>query len=82
MRRIGKINDNIVAVSYYDPYLINRIPDVQAYLIPYSPSEHSMEAALEVIFGKRDPLGRLPVEISKKYPLGFGLSLRGKGNEE
>jgi len=82
MERIGKINDNIVAVSYYDPYLINRIPDVQAYLIPYSPSEHSMEATLEVIFGKRDALGRLPIEISEKYPIGFGLSLRGKGNGE
>ncbi len=75
MDRILKTNNNVVVLSLYNPYLINLIPDVKGCLTAYSASETSMDAVLEVLFGKRNPTGKLPVTVSHNYPLGFGLSL-------
>ena len=78
MNRVMKINDNVAVISYFNPYLINHIPDVRAYMISYSPSETSMDAAIDVLFGKLNPAGKLPLTISEKYPIGFGLNLDGE----
>ena len=47
-------------------------------MISYSSSETSMDAAIDVLFGERNPQGKLPITISEKYPIGFGLSMSGE----
>ena len=74
MKRVAKINDQIIVVSFIDPYLINELPDVQSYIIPFSPSEHSMETTLGIIFGKSGSKGILPIYISEQFPMGHSLT--------
>ena len=70
---ISKVNDKIIVVSFFDPYLINYLPEVQGYVLPYSPSNYSINSAVDVIFGNSRAYGKLPIYISEKYPPGFGL---------
>ena len=68
----------IVVIALGLPYDIEQFPDVEVYLASYAidlwgtPSPSSVEAAIEVIFGK-NPGGRLPVTIGDLYPYGHGL---------
>ncbi len=78
MNKIIKINDNVAVISYFNPYLINHIPGVRTFMISYSPSETSMDAAIDVLFGKLNPGGKLPITLSEKYPIGFGINLMGE----
>ena len=68
-----KINKHIVAVSFYSPYLINEFPEFQGFIATYSPSQESMDTAIEIIFGKRNPQGKLPSSLSNLYPAGSGF---------
>jgi len=60
-------------VSFGDPYFIENIPAVDAYICAYSGAEVSIEAAVETIAGIHNPTGRLPVTIPDIAPFGTGL---------
>ncbi len=75
MKKIVAVNDKVVAVSYYDPHIINQLSDIQSYLVSFSPSHLSISSTLETIFGIRNARGRLPISISASFPLGHGLSM-------
>lgn len=73
MHNIINANKNVIVISYYSPYLINTIPAIPTYVVTYSPSKSSMRAALDVVFGNLEPSGKLPIALSEKYPIGYGL---------
>jgi len=75
LKEISKANKNVIVTSYFDPTLINILPAHKAYIIPFSPSEFSMEAALDLVLGENDAHGKLPFHMSEEFPLGFGLSV-------
>jgi beta-N-acetylhexosaminidase len=62
-----------ILVSFGDPYFIQNMPDVDAYMCAYSSAEASIEAAVESIVGVRNPGGMLPVTIPGIAPFGAGL---------
>ncbi len=70
----------IVAVAIRNPYDIQFIPEVKAYLAAYSDwNGGGVEAGLRAIFGGLNPKGKLPVPLPDKngavlYPAGFGMS--------
>ncbi|MCD6308239.1 MAG: glycoside hydrolase family 3 C-terminal domain-containing protein [Candidatus Latescibacteria bacterium] len=74
MDRIVKANDSVVVLCFADPFLINQLPEIQGYLVTYSPSKYSIEAAVNVLFGKSGPKGVIPVSISDEFPAGAGLT--------
>jgi beta-glucosidase-like glycosyl hydrolase len=68
----------LAALSVGVPYDIRRFPTVQAYVATYNYGATSLESALKVLFGERNPSGRLPVTIrgldgSVLYRYGHGL---------
>ena len=73
LRRILKLNNNSAAVSFFNPYLINQFPDIKGFFVTYSSTEHSMDVAIDTIFGKHKPKGKLPTDISEYYQEGHGL---------
>ena len=75
---ILNVNKHVILISFHNPYLLNYVPDVQSYVIAYSPSQNSINSVLEVIFGKWGASGKLPISISEKFPIGFGLSTGGE----
>jgi beta-N-acetylhexosaminidase len=63
----------VVLVSFGNPYLLRRYPEVHAYLCAYSYFGLMAEAVTEILFGERIPHGRLPVTIPGVCPRGTGI---------
>jgi len=82
MDRIVSANDSVVVLSFADPFLINQLPDIQGYLVAYSPSKYSIDAAVNVVFGMTGPKGSIPVSISDEFPAGTGLTYTRKPQPE
>ncbi|MFI5826388.1 glycoside hydrolase family 3 protein [Streptomyces sp. NPDC051578] len=64
----------VVAVAIRNPYDGARLPECAAELATYSWTDVEMRAAARVITGARRPVGRLPVPVPGRYPLGHGLT--------
>lgn len=68
----------VVAMSYGNPQLIRRIPDVGAFLVGYGERgwfENQavyFDSFVKALKGELKPSGRLPVRVSKEYPIGSG----------
>ncbi len=58
----------IVVVSLASPYLLGRCPDVAAAIAAYDGNYSSSLAAVEVILGKQQATGKLPVTIPPRVP--------------
>lgn len=77
------IDKKLAAVAIRNPYDIQFIPEVKAYLAAYSDWDGGgVEAALRTIFGGINPVGKLPVALPDKngkilYPAGFGMKYGG-----
>jgi beta-N-acetylhexosaminidase len=71
----------IVAMSYGNPHLIRRLPGVPAFLVGYGErgwfgnQTVYFDSFLRVLKGELAPSGRLPVRVSREYPIGAGLDL-------
>ena len=66
-------NSNLIMVSLGSPYVIKDIETCAGFLCTYGESELCARTALKVLYGEAAAGGKLPVAISEKYPLGFGL---------
>ncbi|MFJ9340824.1 glycoside hydrolase family 3 protein [Streptomyces sp. NPDC101733] len=64
----------VVLVAIRNPYDPARLPACAAELATYTWTDVEMRAAARVLTGERRPVGRLPVAVPGRYPLGHGLS--------
>lgn len=69
----------VVAMSYGNPQLIRKIPDVAAFLVGYGErgwfgnQAVYFDSFIKALKGDLKPAGKLPVRVSEKYPIGAGL---------
>ena len=71
----------IVIALHGNPYSLNRFTEgsnVSGLIVSYQDNDYAMEASAEALFGGSEINGKLPVTASKKYPSGFGLTLKKK----
>lgn len=72
----------VVAMSYGNPQLVRKIPDVAAFLVGYGErgwfgnQSVYFDSFIQALKGELEPSGRLPVRVSDRYPIGAGLSGR------
>ncbi len=66
-----------VVVSFGNPYLLREFPQAQAYLLAWSGSEASQQAAARALFGEVPVQGRTPTRIPPGFAIGAGLELTG-----
>lgn len=72
----NKIVFNLFACPYaFDKFTFNKTP--AAIIIGYEDTQYAVNAVTDVMMGRLDPIGKLPVTIRKKYKVGDGLSLSG-----
>ncbi|MFD3874310.1 glycoside hydrolase family 3 protein [Streptomyces sp. NPDC058623] len=64
----------VVLLAVRNPYDPARLATCAAELATYSWTDVELRAAARVITGVRRPVGRLPVPVPGRYPLGHGLS--------
>jgi beta-N-acetylhexosaminidase len=67
-----------VVVSFGNPYLITDFPEVQSYLLAWSGSEASQEAAARAMLGHIAIAGRAPTRIPPLFEIGDGLQIPSK----
>ncbi|MFY0543774.1 glycoside hydrolase family 3 protein [Brevibacillus sp. H7] len=60
---IEKTNHPVITVAIRNPYDIMAYPEVDAYLTQYGFRTANFQAAAAVLFGKLQPVGKLPVTI-------------------
>ena len=53
----------IVVVSVASPYILGKCPDVSVAIAAYDDNHYSLVAAVEVLLGKKQATGKLPVTI-------------------
>ncbi|MDI6791900.1 MAG: beta-N-acetylhexosaminidase [bacterium] len=63
VRGILALKKPLIVVAARDPYDLASFPAAGTYLATYWPHPFSLQAALEVIFGKFSPGGQLPVRV-------------------
>jgi beta-N-acetylhexosaminidase len=65
----------LIAISFGNPYLLQALPNVPAYLIAYSIFPVSQRAAARALIGEIEIQGRLPIGLPGLYPRGHGLRI-------
>jgi beta-N-acetylhexosaminidase len=69
----------LVAMSYGNPQLIRKVPDVAAFLVGYGErgwfgnQAVYFDSFIKALKGELKPSGKLPVRVSDRYPIGAGL---------
>jgi beta-N-acetylhexosaminidase len=73
----------VIVVAARDPYDIGYFTEAPTFLATFSYTGHALESVARVLYGEKNPQGRLPVRIpvagrpdQTLYPYGHGLSLR------
>ncbi len=70
----------VIAMSYGNPHLIRKIGDVPAFMVGYGEGGWYgnqtvyFDSFIKVLKGQIKPQGKLPIEVSDRYPIGSGLS--------
>jgi beta-N-acetylhexosaminidase len=62
-----------IVVSQRAPYDALYVSGVSAFICAYGGRVPTLRATIEVLTGMRKPVGKLPVEIPGRYPLGAGM---------
>ncbi len=75
LRALVERGKNPVVVAMGNPYLLQQVPDVPAYLIGWGGFPVSQRAAVRALLGREPITGRLPIEIAP-YGVGHGLERR------
>jgi hypothetical protein len=75
----SSIPGKVVVMSFGNPYLINKLPHARAFLVGYGEGGFYgnqtayFNSLVTLLKGGLSPAGKLPVTISKSFPIGFGL---------
>ncbi len=66
---------NVIAVSFGNPYILSSFPELRTYIVSYGDMPSLQRATAQVLFGRRNTMGKLPITLPGLYPRGTGLSL-------
>jgi beta-N-acetylhexosaminidase len=72
MRTLVERDKRPIVVNMGNPYLLQQIPEVPAYLVAWGGFPVSQRAAARALLGRAPITGRLPIEIPPLAPLGAG----------
>lgn len=80
VNNLSKKNKNVVINLFACPYALNLFDIKQkndAVIVAYEDNEYAVRAVTDVILGKINPMGKLPVTVNKKYKFGAGIQYPG-----
>ena len=71
LRKNGK---DVIVVSFGSPYL-DRYEDIDTYMCSYGYGSVSLKAAADVLWGRVEAKGKLPINLNKEYKRGYGIKI-------
>ncbi len=81
LEALDRAGTPVVFMSMGNPYVLTELPGVSARLALYDFSEVSQRAAARALFGEIAIGGKLPVSISERFPVGYGVELERRSLE-
>jgi beta-N-acetylhexosaminidase len=75
VEELVKRGDHPIVVALGNPYLLQQMPDVPAYVVAWEGFAVSQFAAARAVLGTARVSGRLPIGIPGLAPLGAGMDL-------
>jgi hypothetical protein len=75
VNELARRNVTHVVISFGNPYLISLFPDAQAYMLAWSSSLVSQEAAADALFGGIAITGRSPIGMDPYFAVGDGIQI-------
>lgn len=72
-RRVVERGQRLALCVFGTPYVIPGFPKADACLTTYCSNSSAVRAGLRVLFGERKAKGKLPIDLSERYPFGYGL---------
>jgi beta-N-acetylhexosaminidase len=76
IRRLSEVNQQLVVISFGNPYIGASIPGGAAYICTYDNARALQDVAADAIYGKIPFLGKLPISISDSLRAGSGIQLK------
>lgn len=76
LRGIMNTDKPLVNISFGNPYTLRDFPKMDNYIVAYGDMTALQRAAAFAVLGMQSFSGKLPIQISSKYPVGTGLALR------
>lgn len=73
LHRLQESKAGLILVLFGTPYALKYF-DAKTIVVAYEDDADAEKGALEVLFGKKTPAGKLPVTASEKFPTGTGIS--------
>lgn len=71
VRKILDLKSDAIVVALANPYDIRHFPTVSTYILTYSFRDCSIKALFDVLSGRKEATGLLPVEIKNFFPRWF-----------
>ncbi len=82
VRRLIKMKPGaVIGISYGNPFIINKIDAIPVFMTGYGEGGWYgnqvvyFDSFVKVLKSELSPGGKLPVRVSERYPIGYGLSL-------
>ena len=72
---LNQISNRVLLISFGNPYLIQGLPETPAYICAWKGNTVMQNALVNVLMGKNDYTGTLPISIPKIANRGFGIQL-------
>ena len=68
IREIIKFREDVIVIATGNPYDIRHFPQVKTYLVTFGFRNSQMRALFDILTGKFNPCGKLPVKIDGIFP--------------
>lgn len=78
----GTIPGKVIAMSFGNPFLINKLPKLRCFLVGYGEGGFYgnqtiyFDSFARILKGELSPSGKLPVTVSDKFAIGYGLDYK------
>lgn len=82
VQEAAKGSPPVIVVSFGSPYFIRHFPEVDAYLCAFQDSPQAQKTAVRALFGEIEVRGKLPITLPDLFPLGHGLILPKKDENQ
>lgn len=66
-------HNRTVVASTRNPYELNQFPEIDTYLCCYENRPATMKALAQILAGRHEAKGVLPVTLNEQYPFGHGI---------
>ncbi|MCX6132254.1 MAG: glycoside hydrolase family 3 C-terminal domain-containing protein [Ignavibacteriales bacterium] len=73
--KLSTLKKPVVTIAFGDPYVIEKLPTTDVIIATYTGVRKAEEAAANVLLGKSEVKGKLPVTIPGKFTRGDGIHL-------